>query len=114
MRVGWVKGLNRLYFLYEAYDNYWDFARTGPAQRHLRSRGGRRSLGRAADRPGTPRRLDPGAGRGDVRLDPRSDRVETHWAIHGVQAQNYHIFTPAEGKDWAMAWGCQPWIKELP
>ena len=34
--------------------------------------------------------------------------------MHGVQAQNYHIMTPAEGKDWAMAWGCQPWDKELP
>lgn len=28
VRVGWVKGMNRLYFLYEAYDNYWDFSRT--------------------------------------------------------------------------------------
>ncbi|HZL67688.1 MAG TPA: hypothetical protein VFC29_10190, partial [Candidatus Limnocylindrales bacterium] len=28
VKVGWVTGLNRLYFLYEAYDNYWDFART--------------------------------------------------------------------------------------
>jgi hypothetical protein len=27
VRVGWVKGLNRLYFLYEAYDDYWDFSR---------------------------------------------------------------------------------------
>ena len=26
VRVGWVKGLNRLYFLYEAYDDYWDFS----------------------------------------------------------------------------------------
>jgi len=25
VKVGWVKGLNRLYFLYEAYDNYWTF-----------------------------------------------------------------------------------------
>ena len=29
VRVGWVKGLNRLYFLYEAYDNYWDFSLPG-------------------------------------------------------------------------------------
>src|SRR3982751_4091001 len=29
VKVGWVKGLNRLYFLYEAYDNYWDFSRPG-------------------------------------------------------------------------------------
>src|SRR4051812_919130 len=27
VRVGWVKGMNRLYVLYEAYDNYWDFSR---------------------------------------------------------------------------------------
>src|SRR3989339_1871483 len=25
VRVGWVKGENRLYFLYEAADDYWDF-----------------------------------------------------------------------------------------
>ena len=50
VKVGWVKGLNRLYFLYEAYDNYWDFARARPAQRHLRSGGGWRSLRRSADR----------------------------------------------------------------
>ena len=27
VRVGWVKGLNRLYFLYEADKDYWDFSR---------------------------------------------------------------------------------------
>ena len=42
VKVGWVKGLNRLYFLYEAYDNYWDFATARAAQRHLRGRSGRR------------------------------------------------------------------------
>ncbi|MCB1020509.1 MAG: PKD domain containing protein, partial [Acidobacteria bacterium] len=26
VKVGWVKGINQLYFLYEAYDDYWDFA----------------------------------------------------------------------------------------
>ena len=25
VKVGWVKGLSRLYFLVEAYDDYWDF-----------------------------------------------------------------------------------------
>ena len=28
VRVGWVKGLNRLYFLYESYDDFWDFNKT--------------------------------------------------------------------------------------
>jgi len=34
--------------------------------------------------------------------------------MHGVQAQNYHIMTPAVGKDWALAWGCNAYVKELP
>src|SRR3972149_7401269 len=25
VKVGWVKGMKKLYFLYEAYDDYWDF-----------------------------------------------------------------------------------------
>jgi hypothetical protein len=100
VRVGWVKGLNQLYFLYEATDDYWDFARTdlhndifelvvdgdlsgGPFIKHLH--------------PLWKERPDQG-----------------HFAFHGVHAQNYHIFTPSEGKDWAMVWGCQPWIKDLP
>jgi hypothetical protein len=29
VKVGWVSGLNRLYFLYEAYDDYWDFDQLG-------------------------------------------------------------------------------------
>jgi hypothetical protein len=29
VKVGSVKGLNRLYFLYEAFDNYWDFSKPG-------------------------------------------------------------------------------------
>jgi len=29
VKVGWVKGLNRLYFLYEAYDDYWDYSDPG-------------------------------------------------------------------------------------
>ncbi len=29
VKVGWVKGLNRLYFLYEAHDDYWDFSLPG-------------------------------------------------------------------------------------
>ena len=39
VKVGWVKGQNHLYFLYEASDDYWDFGRAGPAQRHLRGGG---------------------------------------------------------------------------
>src|SRR5580698_9522768 len=29
VKVGWVKGENRLYILYQAYKKYWDFSLTG-------------------------------------------------------------------------------------
>ena len=32
VKVGWVKGLNRLYFYLEAFDDYWDFEDPGLAQ----------------------------------------------------------------------------------
>ena len=100
VKVGWVKGLNRLYFLYEAYDNYWDFAK-----------------------PGLHNDIFEVVVDGDLSGGPLIERMQptrelserdAHFSMHGVQAQNYHIFTPSEGKDWALAWGCQPWDKELP
>lgn len=100
VRVAWVKGLNRLYFLYEAYDDYWDF-----------------SL------PNLHNDIFEIVVDGDMSGGPLIDEQNPYPALpwsqryfeyHGVHAQNYHIFTPAVGKDWALAWGCQPWIKELP
>jgi hypothetical protein len=46
--------------------------------------------------------------------DDRISADEANWAIHGVHAQNYHIFTPALNKDWCMAWGSPTWTKEFP
>jgi len=100
VKVGWVKGLNRLYFLYEAYKNYWDFADPGLHNDTF-------ELVVDGDRSGGP--LIP-----RFRNNPDQDPWDAHFSMDGVQAQNYHIFTPAEGKDWAMEWGCQPWIKQLP
>jgi hypothetical protein len=101
VRVGWVKGLNRLYFLYEAYDNYWDYTRTDLHHDIF-------ELVVDGDFSGGPfiDRFHPNK----TRIDP----WDAYATFHGVQAQNYHIFTPAEGQDWCLAWGCQPWIKELP
>jgi PKD domain len=101
VKVGWVKGLNRLYFLYEAYDNYWDFAEPGLHNDTF-------EIVVDGDRSGGP--LVP---RFRNNVDTTED-WDAHFSMHGVEAQNYHIFTPSEGKDWAMAWGCQPWDKELP
>ena len=100
VKVGWVKGLNRLYFLYEAYDNYWDFADPGLHNDTF-------EIVVDGDRSGGP--LIP-----QFRNNADQETWDAHFSMHGVQAQNYHIMTPAEGKDWALAWGCQPWDKELP
>jgi len=100
VKVAWVKGMNRLYFLYEAYDNYWDFSLTTLHNDIF-------EVVVDGDQSGGPfiSSFHP-----NKNLDP----MDTYFNYHGVQAQNYHIFTPAQGKDWAMVWGGQPWIKELP
>ncbi|MGD9853631.1 MAG: PKD domain-containing protein [Planctomycetaceae bacterium] len=101
VKVGWVNGQNHLYFLYEASDDYWDFAR-GDLHNDIFE------IVVDGDLSGGPliRQMHPNA---QLR-----DKLDTHFLFHGVHAQNYHIFTPAEGKDWAMVWGAQPWIKDLP
>lgn len=101
VRVGWVKGMNKLYFLYEAYDNYWDFSRTDLHHDIF-------EIVVDADQSGGPliEQFHP---------NPQlNNSWEAYFNYHGVHAQNYHIYTPAEGQDWCLAWGSQPWIKELP
>jgi len=100
VKVGWVKGLNRLYFLYEAQDNYWDFSLTDLHNDIFEIVvDGDQSGGPLIDRFHPNKNLEP---------------MDAYFSFHGVHAQNYHIFTPAVGKDWALAWGSQPWIKDLP
>lgn len=100
VKVGWVKGLNRLYFLYEAYDNYWDFARPGLHNDIF-------ELVVDGDMSGGPLIEN-------FRLSKEVPEREAHFSMHGVQAQNYHIMTPPRGKDWALAWGCNSYVKNLP
>jgi hypothetical protein len=101
IRVGWVKGMNRLYVLYEAYDNYWDFT-------HADLHHDIFEFVVDGDFSGGPF-ID--------RFHPNKSRIDpwdAYFSFHGVHAQNYHIFTPAKETDWCLAWGSQPWIKELP
>ncbi|WP_121114839.1 PKD domain-containing protein [Croceibacterium ferulae] len=113
VRVGWVKGMNRLYVLYEASDDYWDFAERG-----LRNDtfelvvDGNRSGGPLIARF-HPDRAPEGT---DSASSARYVSAEDAWfSFQNITAQNYHIFTPAFQKDWAMAWGPQAsWIKRLP
>jgi hypothetical protein len=116
VKVGWVKGMNKLFFLYQAYDNYWDFTKPDLHNDIFEVVvDGDMSGGPLIDQyhrdVWTPEAV--GAARADI--DTRISRAEAEWSFHGAQAQNYHIFTPpAEGKDWAVAWGCAPWTKDLP
>ncbi len=99
VKVGWVKGLNRLYFLYEAYDDFWDmrFSPTGYSNDIF-------EIVVDADLSG-----------GQLITNPQfKDPVENQITFGGVHAQNYHIFTPPINNDWCLVWGCQPWIKYLP
>lgn len=100
VKVGWVKGMNRLYFLYEAYDNYWDFSRPG-------LRNDTYEIVVDGDMSGGPL-VD------EMHPNKDMERWDAYFSFHGVHAQNYHIFTPADGKDWTMVWGSEPWIKDLP
>jgi hypothetical protein len=115
VRVGWVKGMNRLYFFYEAYDDYWDFSRLSHRNDTFEVMvDGDASGGPLVDRS-MPRLWGPeSVGEYRSKPDERLGGTVERWAIHGVHAQNYHIFTPAVDKDWAMVWGVATWIKNLP
>jgi len=101
VKIGWVNGLERLYFLIRAYDDYWDFE--------------------APDLHNDIFELVVDgdlSGGGFLPRHHPADSLLTRWEMysmfHGVHAQNYHIFLPAEGKQWSMIWGCQPWIYHFP
>lgn len=100
VKVAWVKGMNRLYFLYEAYDDYWDFSLTDLHNDIF-------EIVVDGDQSGGPFI-------GPFHPNKSLNLMDAYFSFHGVHAQNYHIFTPAVGKDWAMVWGSQPWIKDLP
>lgn len=107
--VGWVKGMNRLYFLYEAYDDFWDFERFNP--------GGYLNdifeIVVDGDMSGGPFIYNP------LLPDARKwgnhpAHIQNHLAFSGYHAQNYHIFTPPVNGSWTLIWGAQPWIAAFP
>ncbi len=101
VRVGWVKGLNRLYFLYEASDDYWDFSL------YSDERGYQNDIFEIS--------LDADLSGGPFILNPQiEDRIDNHFRFSGAHAQNYHIFTPPIHNQWCMVWGSNPWIAWFP
>ena len=106
VKVGWVKGLNRLYFLYEAYDDYWDFG-IFDENAVIRGRGYQNDIFEIC--------VDADLSGGPFILNAQiEDKDEGHSRFAGVHAQNYHIFTPPINNQWCLVWGCQPWIAEFP
>ena len=115
VKVGWVKGLNRLFFLYEADKAYWDFARPDLHNDEFEIVvDGDASGGPLIDKGHKEFWTTEHVGRDAAAPDDRISVDEAHWAIQGVHAQNYHIFTPAENKDWCMSWNAATWTKDFP
>ena len=108
--VGWVKGLNRLYFRYEAQDDFWDFGRMNP-------KGYLNDIFEIVvdgDMSGGPLIFN------DLLVSDRSrdqkspEYIENYTRFAGNHAQNYHIYTPPVNNAWVLIWGGQPWIAEFP
>jgi len=120
VKVGWVKGMNHLYFLVEAYDDYWNFE--DPRFHQLNQ--DMFEVIVDGDLSGGPivncyNLLNIDAERtisiGEKPEGAVPSMNELHYSMHGVQAQNYHVFIPpGRGKRWAMVWGSANWAKELP
>lgn len=109
--LGWVAGLNRIYFLYKAYDDYWDFGRFNP-QGYLNDIF---ELVVDGDLSGGPFIFNPAYDRQDLPWNGKNEAyLENHMRFSGVHAQNYHIFTPPVRGAWTLVWGSQPWIAEFP
>ena len=105
VRVGWVKGLNRLYVLYEAYDDYWDFGQFS----------GEADIGHGYLNDIFELVVDADLSGGPIIDNPQiNDRIENHFRYSGVHGQNYHIFTPPVNNQWCLVWGSQPWICRFP
>lgn len=108
--LGWVKGLNRIYIRYEAYDDFWDFGRFSP-------RGYLNDIFEIVvdgDMSGGPFIFNPLV-QASWSQDPSSpNTVENYTRFAGNHAQNYHIYTPPVNNAWVLVWGGQPWISEFP
>ncbi len=107
--VGWVKGLNRLYFLYEAYDDFWDFERFNP-KGYLNDIFEIVVDGDLSGGPFIYNPLLPEA----RKWGNNPDHIHNHLSFSGYHAQNYHIFTPPVNGSWTLIWGAQPWISTFP
>lgn len=109
--IAWVQGLNRLYFLYKAYDDFWDFGRFNP-KGYLNDIF---ELVVDGDLSGGPFIFNPMYNKEEMGWDSKTPAyLENHFNFSGVHAQNYHIYTPPVNNAWALIWGSQHWISAFP
>ncbi|MEX0883461.1 MAG: PKD domain-containing protein [Cyclobacteriaceae bacterium] len=107
--VGWVRGLNRLYFLYEAFDDFWDFERFNP-KGYLNDIFEIVVDGDGSGGPIIYNPLLPEA----RKWGNHPAHIQNHLEFSGYHAQNYHIFTPPINGSWTLIWGSQPWVASFP
>ncbi|NND05505.1 MAG: PKD domain-containing protein [Saprospiraceae bacterium] len=109
--LGWVKGLNRIYFKYKAFDDYWDFGR-------FNNKGYQNDIFEIVvdgDLSGGPFIFNPMYDKEEMKwASTTPSYLENHFSFSGVHAQNYHIYTPPVNNAWSLVWGCQHWIAEFP
>lgn len=109
--IGWVKGLSRIYFLYEAFDDFWDFKR-------FNTKGYLNDIFELVvdgDLSGGPFIFNPIYREGQLKWNEQSEAyIENHLNFSGYHAQNYHIYTPPVNNAWVLIWGSQPWISDFP
>jgi len=100
VKVGWEETTNRLYFLYEAWDNYWSFSQDSLMVDMF-------EVVVDGDRSGGPfiSKWYP---------FPDVSPEEAWYLFHGRHAQNYHIYTPPYRGEWCWYWGPQQWLKQEP
>ncbi len=108
--LGWVKGMNRLYILYEAHDDFWDFERFNP-NGYLNDIF---EIVVDGDLSGGPFIFEPGKLPDNSRDRNSPEFIENHLSFAGYHAQNYHFYTPPVNNAWVLVWGSQPWIGEFP
>jgi hypothetical protein len=100
VRLGWVKDLNRIYVLYEATDDYWDFGR-------FDGKGYMNDIFEIvvdADLSGGP----------FIYNDQIENDSDNYLQFSGAHAQNYHIHTPPANNQWGWSWGGNGWIDKFP
>lgn len=109
--VGWVKGENRLYFLYEAYDDYWDFDRFYPPAYFNDIF----EIVVDGDLSGGNFIFNTYLEENFREIDWNSETFAKNFiSFAGLHAQNYHIYTPPLNNGWGYVWGAQPWAGEFP